>query len=452
MQAAKAFLLSFSFLLMEATTAAADDPTFRSEVSLSRVDARVLDRDGHAVTGLSARDFILRLGDREIPVKNFANENTPIDILLLLDVSGSMEPHVERIALAARQALNVLGEQDRVGIMVFDSRTRVRLPFRNNRSDVTRELNRLLDAESFNGATRVTSAMLDAAKYIQREARADARRAIVILTDDMTQDRADEGRVETALRNARAIMSFLRAPYEEPSGFGTPGPVPGGGRRGGSGPWGTGGSGWPGGGGGWPGGGGGGWPGGGPGGGNIPISSPSHSAGTETVALESGGDAMDVNEAAALEDTLSRLRQRYALYFYLPEELAGQGGAVRVSLAETAAIHYHGAEIQARRVFMASDAANGSRASEPATVTRVSMPSSAPLPEKAPERVGSSATGPEPSPRRGRAVNENSGPKVNSVGSEGEETQSANAPAPVKSEGEKKGGWPKASERQKPPE
>ncbi len=71
------------------------------------------------------------------PYKNFASENMPIDILLLLDVSGSMRPHVQRIASAAQQALNVLAEKDRVAIMVFDTSTRVRLRFSNSRGEVT---------------------------------------------------------------------------------------------------------------------------------------------------------------------------------------------------------------------------------------------------------------------------------------------------------------------------
>lgn len=445
------------------------DPTFKSEVSMSRIDARVIDRDGHAVMGLLADDFVLRLDGKDLPVKNFANENTPIDILLLLDVSGSMEPHVERIAMAASQALTVLGDQDRVGIMVFDSRTRVRLPFRSNRGDVTRELNKLLDAERFNGGTLITSAMVDAARYVEREARPEARRAIVILTDDMTQDRTDEGRVEAALRKAKAVMSFLRAPYDETGGFSNGGPVP---RRGGGGGgpvWGSGGGGWPGGGGGgmgWPGGGGGGWPGGGGGwpggrggggggpmGGGIPGGySPSHSADTETIALESGGDVMNVTEAAALEDTLARLRQRYALYFYLPEGMASRGRSVQVNLAEHASLRYHGAEIQSRRVFMTG----GEGSAEPATVTHVKRPPepAAGSGTAAEQSTGTTTAAASSSPRRNRAVNESSGTTVHSVGappeasSNSSSTGSSAPPATnTSSPPAQKGGWPRATDK-----
>ena len=61
-----------------------------------------------------------------------------MDVLLLLDVSGSMQVHVQRVADAAHEALAVLGNQDRVGIMVFDTRTRVRLPFRQDLHEVQR--------------------------------------------------------------------------------------------------------------------------------------------------------------------------------------------------------------------------------------------------------------------------------------------------------------------------
>ena len=65
---------------------------------LVRVDAQVLDRDNRAITGLRLEDFKLRDEGRVQPIRNFARENMPVDVLLLFDVSASMRPHVERIA------------------------------------------------------------------------------------------------------------------------------------------------------------------------------------------------------------------------------------------------------------------------------------------------------------------------------------------------------------------
>ncbi|MDQ2842182.1 MAG: VWA domain-containing protein [Acidobacteriota bacterium] len=431
------------FLLACATglPVCADEPTFKSDVAMTRVDAQVLDQTGRAVTGLEASDFVLRLNGQVLPIRNFASENMPIDILLLLDVSGSMEPHVERIASAAQQALNVLAAKDRVAIMVFDTSTRIRLPFRSSHSEITGELDRLLRSEGFDGGTRITSAMVSAANYLAREARPDARRAIVILTDDETQDREDEARVESALARANAVLSFLQAPYEPPTARGG-----GGGRPRGT--WG-GGGGWPGGGGGWPGGGGIGFPGGG---GPVVVGpggyDPSHSAGTANIAQDSGGDTMRVEEASALEDTLARLRQRYALYFYLPEGLTGADKTTpRVDLSQEARMRFGDAEVRSRRIYISGGT---NERSGPTVVTRGPGPGDTNQGQSSSQGQTASETSPAPKPRK-VAVNEDSGPKVNTIDPDDGAATPPSSPAPTQNPAQTatpapaKGGWPRAT-------
>ncbi len=338
----------------------ADDVVFRSDVSLVRVDAQVLGKDHRAITGLRADDFILREEGKPQQIRNFASEEMPLDVLLLLDVSASMRPHVERIASAAHEAFNVLRDQDRIGIMVFDRSTRLRLPFRNSHDEVEREFDNLLRQETFNGGTDITRGMLDAAAYVGKEARPNARRAIVILTDDQTERNRDEAAVQRALERADAVMSALIAPDAMHTGRGGGRYPGGGGRYPGGGYPGGGGGGYPGGGGGWPGGplGGiilgrrGGY--GGRGGGGPVILGPhTQSAGTAEIARTSGGDSLPVDDASALETTLSRLRQMYAMHFYLPEGVKpGQEREVEVELADAARRRYPEADVRYRRVYM----------------------------------------------------------------------------------------------------
>jgi hypothetical protein len=412
-----------------------DTVVFKSDVALTRVDAQVVDRDGRAVTGLQVEDFVLKVDGKVVPIRNFASENMPIDIVLLLDVSGSMGPHVQRIAQAAQQALNVLTDKDRVAIMIFDTNTRVRLPFKSNHSDVTGELNRIMRSERFNGGTRITRAMLDAAAYLQKEARPEARRALVILTDDQTQDEEDEARVESALARANAIMSFLQAPYEPPTG-----PYGGGGGHprspgtwGSGGTWGTGG--------GWPGGGGIGLPGGRGRMGGVDMS---HTAGTATIAGDSGGDVMQITDASALEDTLARLRQRYALHYYLPEGARpADQRTVLVTLSQDAKRRYQEAEVRYRRVYMAGN--NGER-SGPTVVTKTR----APVEEVA--DPAATATDSQPAPKRKRvAVNEDTNgprtvdPEPQSPGPQPDSTPPQPTPPSTQASQPANGqGWPKA--------
>ena len=118
-------LLLFAISTAALLAAADNSVVFHSDVSLVRVDAQVVDRDNRAITGLRAEDFVLREEGRPQPIRNFASEDMPVDVVLLLDVSASMRPHVERIASAAHQALRVLGDEDRVAVMVFDRATRL---------------------------------------------------------------------------------------------------------------------------------------------------------------------------------------------------------------------------------------------------------------------------------------------------------------------------------------
>ena len=105
------------------------DVTFRSDISLVRVDAQVLDQDRRAITGLRIDDFVLRDENKRQKIRNFASEDLPVDIVFLFDVSTSMRPNIQRIVNAAGTALRVLGNDDRVAIMVFDRATRLRSPF-----------------------------------------------------------------------------------------------------------------------------------------------------------------------------------------------------------------------------------------------------------------------------------------------------------------------------------
>ena len=179
---------------------------------MGRVDAQVVDSGNHPIRDLRAQDFILRVEGKPQEIRNFQSETMPVDVVLLLDVSHSMKPHIRRVALASHQALRALGEQDRAASMVFDRLTRLRMPFRSNRLDTERELETVLDRESFEGGTDITRGLLDTASYVEQNARRDARRAIVIVTDDQTERSRNDAAVVRALTLADSVLSALIAP------------------------------------------------------------------------------------------------------------------------------------------------------------------------------------------------------------------------------------------------
>ncbi len=320
-------LLMFVLAVAPAARAQQEQETFvfRSEVSLVRVDVLVTGAGRRSIPGLTARDFVLYDNQREQPIRNFAAEEMPLDVMFLIDVSVSMKPHVARIARASRSALRTLGPGDRGAVMVFDRRTRVRLGWSDSLEVVAGELDAVVNEEPFNGGTDITRALLDAARYMRTGARRDARRAIIIVTDDQTERDRNEQRVLRALEEADTVLSALIAPDALGTGGVPRRPGWGGiilGRR---------------------------YPGRTPG----SLRPRTQSAGTPEIARESGGDSMAVEDASALQETLANLRQRYSLFFSVPAEAkVGQRRTISVALSREAARRHPGAQLKYRRQYL----------------------------------------------------------------------------------------------------
>jgi VWFA-related protein len=333
---------------------AADPPvTFRSDVTLGRVDAQVVDGGNHPIRGLRVQDFILRVDGKPQEIRNFQSEKMPVDVVLLLDVSRSMGPHIRRVATASHEALRALGDQDRIATVVFDRFTRLAMPFRASRLDAERELERVLDRETFEGGTDITRGLLDTASYVELNARRDARRAIVIVTDDETERSRNEAAVLRALTRADSVLSALIAPdalhtgtaYRRPPSFDDDRArdifgdlIP-------------------------------------RGYGSYPRRPRTQSAGTPQIASQSGGDSMAVDQASAFEQTLVRIRERYALYFYLPEGTQpGEERSVEVLLTDAARRRYPRAEVRYRRSYLAPNGSNDREKPRPIWVMSLPMP------------------------------------------------------------------------------
>jgi hypothetical protein len=75
--------------------------------------------DGRTVAGLRKEDFIVRENGVARPVVHLATDKEPMDLLILLDISGSMGPHLRRLAGGAHEALQQLSPGDRAGIAAF---------------------------------------------------------------------------------------------------------------------------------------------------------------------------------------------------------------------------------------------------------------------------------------------------------------------------------------------
>ena len=86
-------------------TAAWQQPTFRGAADAVRVFVTVTDRDGRLVTTLSRDDFEVRDEGKPQPITLFDNSPQPIRLIVMLDVSGSMEGNLPLAAGSLGRAL-----------------------------------------------------------------------------------------------------------------------------------------------------------------------------------------------------------------------------------------------------------------------------------------------------------------------------------------------------------
>ena len=115
-------LVLASCVLAAVGASAPQQPVFTGDGDTVRVFVTVTDRDGRLVTSLQQSDFEIRDNGRPQPITLFDNEPQPIQLVVMLDVSGSMQGNLAVLRESARQLFARLGSGDlaRVGTFGHD--------------------------------------------------------------------------------------------------------------------------------------------------------------------------------------------------------------------------------------------------------------------------------------------------------------------------------------------
>lgn len=160
-----------------------EPPTFRSGTALVSVDALVT-RNGRPVTGLRADDFVVRDEGVPRPVEAFAHDAAPLQVLLLLDVSGSMGRMLRSAAETGRQALAQLAPHDEVAVFFFARRARLQQELTAEKDLAARALREAAVESGLGAGTSLNDALLAAAAYLEKLPPFPGRRALIVLTDN----------------------------------------------------------------------------------------------------------------------------------------------------------------------------------------------------------------------------------------------------------------------------
>lgn len=199
--AAKAIIRSGDSLLMEAIRRAAPEyfgdyartlppikrePSFAEKASatdvpqaaIKRAIIRVTDLHNRTISGLKVEDFTLTENNEPREILAIQPATAPVNLVLLLDVSGSVDNYVNFIRKAARNFVDTVGKNDRLSIVIFNDDVKILSKFTTDKS----VLSESLDTFDAGGSTAFYDALAFTLTDTLRPLKGE-RTAIVILTD-----------------------------------------------------------------------------------------------------------------------------------------------------------------------------------------------------------------------------------------------------------------------------
>lgn len=182
---------------------------FRAEKKLTRVPVRVSDAAGQPLNGLAAEDFSIDENGIKLKADSVGQEELPLDLVLLLDVSHSMRSSLRLLASTSQEALSALRTGDRVAVFTFAGDVRVDLPMTDRFEEVTRSLDSIALGKS-RPATALFQPIFAAAEYLRSSGQPGRRRAILMISDAEGYRAKSEKATLNALWEADASVYLLR--------------------------------------------------------------------------------------------------------------------------------------------------------------------------------------------------------------------------------------------------
>ena len=274
-----------------------------------RVDVQVTDGN-QLIKDLTKDDFAITDEGQRQSVVAFSHGDEPVTLVLLLDISGSMQKYIDEIAMEARESLEHLRPGDRVAIMVFASKTAVAQGFSDNLAETARNIGGAVKNWDVGSSTLINSAVMDAARYMEKHAGPGGRRAILILTDNLsTSYQLTDGQVIRELNKADTVFNAIitgRAIRPEPLVPGKP---------------------------------------------SNPDFTP---ANVYELSEKTGGEWVKAENAGnSFREMIERIRSRYMLAYHEPESQPGNFRHITVTLGDAARKRYPAAELHSRSGYYA---------------------------------------------------------------------------------------------------
>jgi VWFA-related protein len=168
------------------------DQVFRVSVDLVLIDAQVIKKKtGRPVTALQRQDFELYENRIRQQITSFSQDELPLSIVFLFDLTDSVRPVLKSLAEGALRALQHLKPEDEASVMVYAASTQLLQDFTTDRQLIVDAIRRAGKMESPEAAF-FNEGIFQAAGQLKKASNPSNRRVIVWLTDNIPNIPSEE--------------------------------------------------------------------------------------------------------------------------------------------------------------------------------------------------------------------------------------------------------------------
>ncbi|MGJ5813911.1 VWA domain-containing protein [Paludibaculum fermentans] len=299
----------------------ADTPTFKAGTTLVRVDVQVVNNK-QPLPGLKSSDFVLKEEGVERQIEYFGQESEPLQVLLLLDVSGSMGKLLREMAMVAQEALSSLKPEDQIAVALFSRRVEFTQELTGEKRLAVVALQDAPMDHNLGAGTAINDSILQVTDYLKQQPPFAGRRALIILTDNggVHYQLPDE-KVVRALSENDTVLNAIVAPGTKP-----PPALPKG----------------------------------------ADVNTDFTPANVFRLAEDTGGEVLRADKAGArFQEMLERIRNRYSLGITATAAPEGTFRKLQVELSADTRRRYPKAEVHARPGYYAQGRTDSAQAQPP---------------------------------------------------------------------------------------
>ncbi len=161
------------------------DEVIRVNVELVQVDVQVLQKKtGRPVGSLNKDDFQLYEDGVQQPIAELSQGQLPLSVVLLFDLTASVQPVLKPLAAGALEALQHLKPEDEVAVMVYAASAQLLQDFTTDREQVVVAIEKASQMESSEAAF-FNEAIFQASEQLGKAKNPRSRRTIIWLTDNV---------------------------------------------------------------------------------------------------------------------------------------------------------------------------------------------------------------------------------------------------------------------------